>query len=73
MLEAALATAWSAGRCLAGGRVTPKRSPAVDAHSDSNGRPTLLKALFTLVSTLVLAAIAYAAWIVISTWDRVGV
>jgi hypothetical protein len=45
----------------------------VDAHSDSNGRPTLLKALFTLVSTLVLAAIAYAAWIVISTWDRVGV
>jgi hypothetical protein len=45
----------------------------VDAQSDSNGRPTLLKALFILVSTLVLGAMGYAAWIVISYWDRVSV
>jgi hypothetical protein len=45
----------------------------VDAHSDSNGRPALLKALFVLVSTLLLAAIGYAGWIVISYWDRIAV
>ena len=45
----------------------------MDAQSDSNGRPTLLTALFILVSTLVLGAMGYAAWIVISYWDRVSV
>jgi hypothetical protein len=45
----------------------------VNAQSDSNGRPALLKALFILVSTLVAGAMGYAAWIVISYWDRVGV
>jgi hypothetical protein len=45
----------------------------VDAQSDSDGRANLLKALFALVSALVLGAIGYAAWIVISYWDRIGV
>jgi hypothetical protein len=45
----------------------------VDAANESNGRPILLKALFILVSVLVAAAIGYAAWIVITYWDRVAV
>jgi hypothetical protein len=35
--------------------------------------PALLKALFVLVSMLLLAAIGYAAWIVISYWHHVSV
>jgi hypothetical protein len=45
----------------------------VNAPSDSRVSPNLLKALFILVSTLLLGAIGYAAWIVISYWDRVSV
>jgi hypothetical protein len=45
----------------------------VDAQRDSNGRPILLKALFILVTTLLLVAVVYAGWIVISYWDRVAV
>jgi hypothetical protein len=45
----------------------------VDAQSESNGRAALLKSLFILVTVLVLGAIGYAAWIVISYWDRVAV
>ncbi len=32
-----------------------------------------MQGLFYLVSVLVVGAIGYAAWIVISYWDRVGV
>jgi hypothetical protein len=45
----------------------------VNAQSDSTGSPTVLTAIFVLVSLLVLSAIGYAAWIVISYWDRVAV
>jgi hypothetical protein len=45
----------------------------VNAQGDTNGRPALLKALFILVGTLVLVAMGYAAWIVISYWGRVSV
>jgi len=41
--------------------------------SASDRGPTLLKALFILVSALVLAGVGYAGWIVISYWDRIGV
>jgi hypothetical protein len=58
---------------LAGGHVFQQWSAAVDAQRHSNGRPTLLKALFILVTTLLLVAIVYAGWIVISYWDRVAV
>lgn len=44
----------------------------MDTQSDSKGRP-ILTALFILVSLLVLVAIGYAGWIVLSYWDRVGV
>ena len=50
-----------------------KGVPAVTEHSDSDRGPTLLKALFILVSALILAGMGYAAWIVISYWDRIGV
>jgi hypothetical protein len=33
----------------------------------------IFKGLYFLISILVLAAIAYAGWIVARTWDRVGV
>jgi hypothetical protein len=45
-------------------------------HTESasaRAAPALLKGLFFLISILVLAAIAYAGWIVARTWDRVGV
>lgn len=45
----------------------------MNAHSESSGVPTLLKALFVLVAVLVLSAMGYAAWIVLSYWDRVAV
>jgi hypothetical protein len=45
----------------------------VNAQSDTNGRPALLKALFLLVTLLVLGAMSYAAWIVISYWGQVRV
>jgi hypothetical protein len=45
----------------------------VNAQRDTNGLPTLLKALFILVTTLVVGAMGYAAWIVISYWGRVSV
>jgi hypothetical protein len=45
----------------------------VNAQRDSRGVSALLKALFVLVSTLLLGAIGYVAWIVISYWDRVSV
>jgi hypothetical protein len=45
----------------------------VNAQSESSGIPTLLKALFVLVAVLVLSAMGYAAWIVMSYWDRVAV
>jgi hypothetical protein len=45
----------------------------VNAQRDSNGRPALLKALFVLITVLVVAAITYAGWIMISYWDRIGV
>lgn len=32
-----------------------------------------MKALFVLVSTLLVGALGYAMWIVISYWDQVGV
>ncbi len=62
-----------ASREAALGSCHSDKESAVDAQSDSNGRPTLLKALFILVASLVLGAIGYAGWIVISYWDRVGV
>jgi hypothetical protein len=55
------------------GHLRPPRSPPVNAQGDTNGRPALLKALFILVGTLVLVAMGYAAWIVISYWGRVSV
>lgn len=45
----------------------------MNEHREANGRPALLKALFILISTLIAGAMGYAAWIVISYWDRVGV
>jgi hypothetical protein len=45
----------------------------VNEQTDSDRGPALLKALFFLVSVLVLGGMAYAAWIVISYWHRVGV
>lgn len=45
----------------------------MNAPSDSNGRPALLKALFILVTVLVMSAMAYAGWIMLSYWDRIGV
>ena len=39
----------------------------------SAAAPALLKALFILVSALLVGSIGYAAWIVMSYWDRVGV
>lgn len=34
---------------------------------------TVFKGLFLLVSLILLAAVAYAGWIVLRYWDRVGV
>jgi hypothetical protein len=45
----------------------------VNAQREPRGVPALLKALFILVTSLLLGAIGYAAWIVISYWDRVSV
>lgn len=45
----------------------------MNADQDANGRPALLKTIFFLISTLVAGAVGYAAWIVISYWDSVGV
>jgi hypothetical protein len=46
----------------------------VQAHTTSAGPlPALLKAIFLLVTLLVLAAIGYAGWIVVRYWDQVGV
>jgi hypothetical protein len=55
------------------GRIRPAKESAVNSQSDTNGRPGLLKALFILISTLVVGAMGYAAWIVISYWDRISV
>jgi hypothetical protein len=45
----------------------------VNAQGDYRSVSALLKALFLLVSTLLLGAIGYAAWILISYWNRVSV
>ncbi len=42
-------------------------------ENEGNGRPALFKAVFILISTLVVAAMAYAGWIVVIYWDHVGV
>ncbi len=45
----------------------------MNPEREGDGRPALLKAVFILISTLVVAAMGYAGWIVLSYWDRVGV
>lgn len=40
---------------------------------ETAGSSSLLKALFVLVSLLVLASLGYAGWVVAMYWDRVGV
>jgi hypothetical protein len=45
----------------------------VNAQREPRGVSALLKALFILVTSLLLGAIGYAAWVVISYWDRVSV
>jgi len=45
----------------------------VQPQPESDGSSILLKALFYLVSVLALGSIAYAGWVVIGTWGRVGV
>jgi hypothetical protein len=49
------------------------KEQAVNAQSEASGISTLLKALFVLVAVLVLSAMGYAAWIVLSYWDRIAV
>jgi hypothetical protein len=41
--------------------------------SQGRAAPTLFRGLFILFTTLVLAAAAYAAWIVVRYWDATGV
>lgn len=43
------------------------------ARSDGGGGSTLLRALFALVTLLVVTSMGYATWIVVSYWGRVGV
>ncbi len=50
-----------------------QRSPTVETQGTGTGRFGPMQGLFYLVSVLVVGAIGYAAWIVISYWDRVGV
>lgn len=45
----------------------------MNAQRDTDGRSTILNALFGLVAALVLAAIGFSAWIAIAYWGRVGV
>jgi hypothetical protein len=42
-------------------------------RTSARAAPAIFKGLYFLISILVLAAIAYAGWIVARTWDRVGV
>lgn len=44
-------------------------------HADTapTGASTVFRALFFLVSFLVLAAAVYAGWVVVEYWGRVGV
>jgi hypothetical protein len=45
----------------------------VSHEHEGDGRPALFKGVFILISTLIGAAMAYAGWIVVIYWDRVGV
>jgi hypothetical protein len=45
----------------------------MDGPRDGRTAPVLLQALFYLVALLVLGAVVYAGWVVLATWDRVGV
>ncbi len=45
----------------------------MDANREPADGSTLLKALFYLISLLVLGALGYTGWIVATTWNRVGV
>ena len=51
----------------------PPRSPTVESESHSKGGPAILRGLFVLMTSLVLASVGYAMWIVVTFWDRVGV
>lgn len=45
----------------------------MNAKRDTDGRSTLLSALFGLVAVLLVAAIGFATWIAIAYWGRIGV
>jgi hypothetical protein len=45
----------------------------VESESHPKGGPVILKGLFLLMASLVLASVGYAMWIVVTFWDRVGV
>lgn len=54
----------------------PPRSLEQGVPVDTQGSaaaPALLKALFIIVTALLVGSIGYAAWIVVSYWGRVGV
>lgn len=43
------------------------------AEPSHPGAPTLLRALFWLITILILASMAFAGWFVAEYWGRVGV
>ncbi len=43
------------------------------ARKSNGAAPTLFKALFLVLTLLVLTTVGYAGWIVVRYWDRVGV
>ncbi len=45
----------------------------MESESHPKGGPTVLRGLFLLMTSLVLASVGYALWIVVTLWDRVGV
>lgn len=45
-------------------------SPDGDSHGLA---PVIMKSLFALMTTLVLASMGYSLWLVLEHWDRVGV